>query len=98
MWRGVRCRAPGNGRGGANPSNSISFRSNLGNRTIESFQHALFSHDFEHVIKARTDTPATDRDSRGMNEITRFTPELLGQLFQGGFQRRAVPFLECFEF
>src|SRR5437868_2039607 len=81
IWRGTRCRAPENGRDGARPSNSISFRSELGNRTIESFQNALFSHDFEHVIKAWPDTPAADCDAGGMNQIARFTPDLLRQLF-----------------
>ena len=83
------CKPPSRSRA------SSSFRSELAsNCAVETLQHPLFSHDFQHVIQTRPDTAAADRDSRRMNEVAGFATKFLGERLQGGFKRLRIPFLD----
>jgi hypothetical protein len=59
----------------------VSFRAQLRDQPIKSLQHALFGHNFQHVIKARANAATAHRDTRWMNKISGLATELLSKIF-----------------
>jgi len=59
----------------------FSFRAQLRDQPVKSLQHALFAHNFQHVIQARANAATAHRDTRWMNKIPGLAIELLGKIF-----------------
>src|SRR6266436_9000625 len=55
----------------------FSFRAQLRDQPVKSLQHALFAHNFQHVIQARANAATAHRDTRWMNKIPGLATELL---------------------
>src|SRR5439155_23607789 len=72
----------------------FSFRAQLRDQPVKSLQHALFAHDFQHVVQARADATTAHRDTRWMNKIPGLATELLGKIFQGRFNSLEIPILD----
>ena len=66
---------------GPSRSTGLSFRAQLRDQPVKSLQHALFAHDFQHVVQARADATTAHRDTRWMNKIPGLATELLGKIF-----------------
>src|ERR1700694_2901902 len=64
---------------GARDVCGLSFSSELRNHAVEACEHALFAHDFEHVIQTWSDAASAHGDARRMNKVAGFAAKFLCQ-------------------
>ena len=61
----------------------------------DSGEHAIFSEDLEHVIKAGSNASTADRHPGRVDEFGRFYAERGGEFFELGFEGEGVESLEA---
>src|SRR5438105_2650169 len=62
--------------------------------TVEAREHALFAHNFEHVIQTWTNRTSTHGDARRMNKIAGFASKFLRERLQSRLKRLRIPLVD----